>query len=151
MDLPVGRLSKGLIVANDVIGWLWEDKGNLSIVDRSHQLALTFLTQHTIPPMANMQHPIIRPPVFREHSCQPIIQLTTAWLLGNIQHWDNREHTLLSGYGHYPSTFEVFPSLFLLVETLTENDRLPKIPSMGLSGLERMLRPPTIGGGMMCT
>ena len=60
-------------------------------------------------PMANMQHPIIRPPVFGEHSHHPIIQLTTGWLLGDIQHWDNREHTPSLGYGHYPSTFKVIP------------------------------------------
>ena len=59
--------------------------------------------------MANMQHPIIRLLVFGEDSHCPIIQLTTGWLLGNICQWDNREHTLMSGFGHYPSTFEVIP------------------------------------------
>ena len=73
--------------------------------------------------MANIQHPIIRPPVFREHGCHPIIQLTTGWLLGEIQRWDNREHTPSLGWGHYPLTYEVFPSSFLLIETLMENDR----------------------------
>ena len=98
-----------------------EDKGNPSIVDRSHQLALTFLTQHTIPTNGQHQHPIIRPLVFREHGCRPIIQLTTGWLLGQIQHWDNREHTPSSGYGHYPSTFEVI-SLFVSACRNTERD-----------------------------
>ena len=62
--------------------------------------------------MANMQHPIIRPLVFGEHGCFPIIQLTTGWLLGDIQCFNNREHTPSSSYGHYPSTFEVI-SLFV--------------------------------------
>ena len=82
------------------------------MVDKSHQLTLTFLTQHTTPLMANMQHPIIRPPVFREHGRRPIIQLTMGWLLRDIQCFDNWEHTPLLGYGHYPSTFEVI-SLFV--------------------------------------
>ena len=48
--------------------------------------------------MANMQHPIIK--------------LTTGWLLREIQHFDNREHTLLLGYGSYLLTYEVV-SLFV--------------------------------------
>ena len=83
--------------------------------------------------MANMQHPIIRPLVFREHGHHPIIQLTTGWLLSDIQWWDNREHTPLSGYGHYPSTFEVI-SLFVPIWKNAERDclfRSPKTPSMG--------------------
>ena len=62
--------------------------------------------------MANIQHPIIHPPVFGEHGCRPIIQLTTGWLLGEIQRFDKREHTPLSGWGHYPLTHEVV-SLFI--------------------------------------
>ena len=97
-----------------------KDKRNPSTVDRSHQLTLTFLTQPTTE-MANMQHPIIRPLVFREHGCQPIIQLTMGWLLGNISCWDNREHTLLSGFGHYLSTFKVI-SLFIPAYRNTDGD-----------------------------
>ena len=67
--------------------------------------------------MANMQHPIIHPLVFREHGHRPIIQLTTGWLLGKIQHFDKREHTLSSGWGHYLMTHEVVSS-FMLEETL---------------------------------
>ena len=63
---------------------------------------------------ANIQHPIIRPPVFGEDGRCPIIQLTTGWLLGNIRRWDNMEHTPSSGFEHYPSTFEVIP-LFISV------------------------------------
>ena len=62
--------------------------------------------------MANMQHPIIRPLVFGEEIRQPIIQLTTGWLLGDIKCFDKRVHTPSSGYGHYPTTYEVV-SLFV--------------------------------------
>ena len=62
--------------------------------------------------MANMQHPIIHPPVFREHGHRPIIQLTTGWLLGEIQRFDKREHTPWSGWGHYLTTHKVV-SLFI--------------------------------------
>ena len=58
---------------------------------------------------ANLQHPIIRPPVFGEDSRCLIIQLTTGWLLGTLHRWDNREHTLMLGFGHYPSMFKVIP------------------------------------------
>ena len=58
---------------------------------------------------ANIQHPIIYPPVFGEDGHRPVIQLTTGWFLGTIRQWDNREHTLLSGWGHYPLTYEVIP------------------------------------------
>ena len=62
--------------------------------------------------MANMQHPIIRPPVFSEEIWQPIIELTTGWLLGQIKHFNKRVHTPLSGWGHYPTTYKV-DSLFV--------------------------------------
>ena len=62
--------------------------------------------------MANMQHPIIRPLGFGEHVRQPIIQLTTGWLLGDIQRFDKRVHTPSSSYGHYLMTYEVV-SLFV--------------------------------------
>ena len=71
--------------------------------------------------MANMQHPIICPPVFREEIRQPIIQLTMCWLLGDIKCFDKRVHTLLSGYGHYLITYEVV-SLFVSVLRNTEGD-----------------------------
>ena len=71
--------------------------------------------------MANMQHPIICPPVFGKEIRQPIIQLTSSWLLGEIKHFDKRVHTPSLGYGHYPTTYEVV-SLFVSVfeETLRE-------------------------------
>ena len=50
--------------------------------------------------MANMQHPIIRPLVFGEHGRRPIIQLTMGWLLGEIQCFDKREHTVIGHYFH---------------------------------------------------
>ena len=71
--------------------------------------------------MANMQHPIIRPLIFGEEGCCLIIQLTMGWLLGNICLWDNREHTLLLGYGHYPLTYEVI-SLFVPACRNTDRD-----------------------------
>ena len=55
-----------------------EDKGNLSTVDRSHQLALTHLRQHTTPSMSLLQHPIIKAATFGEQS-RPTILLTTGW------------------------------------------------------------------------
>ena len=101
-------------MARDVIGGRNEDKGNPSTVDRSHQLALTHLRRHTILFMANLQHPIICPPVFREEIQQPIIQLTTGWLLGDIKCFDKRVHTPSLGYRHYPMTYEVI-SLFVSI------------------------------------
>ena len=59
-----------------------------------------------------MQHPIIRPLVFREQIRQPI-----------IQHFDKRVHTLLLGYGSYPTTYEVV-SLFVSAWRNTEGDSL---------------------------
>ena len=58
---------------------------------------------------AILQQPIIHPPVFAEDDCHPVIQLTTGWLLGTIRRWDGRVHTPSSGFGHYPSTYEVIP------------------------------------------
>ena len=58
---------------------------------------------------ANLQQPIIYPPVFAEDDRHPVIQLTTGWLLGTICRWDGRVHTPLSGFGHYPSTYKVIP------------------------------------------
>ena len=66
-----------------------------------------------------MQHPIIRPPVFGEQIWQPIIQLTTGWLLGDIQHFNKRVYTPSSDYGHYPTTHDVI-SLFISVWRNTE-------------------------------
>ena len=63
-------------------------------------------------PLTPSEHPIIRPLVFSEEIRQPIIQLTTGWLLENITHFNKRVHTPLSGYGHYPMTHEVI-SLFI--------------------------------------
>ena len=89
-----------------------EDKGNPSTVDGSHQLALTHLSQHTIPSMSLSQHPIIKSAVFREDVTQLTIELTTGWLLGKIKRFDKRVHTPSSGYGHYLMTYEV-GSLFV--------------------------------------
>ena len=90
-----------------------EDKRNLSIVDRSHQLTLTHLRQHTIPSMSLLQHPTIKAVTFGERS-QPMISLTTGWLLGDITRFSNKEYTPLSGWGHYPTTIEV---IFLFVSS----------------------------------
>ena len=37
------------------------------------------------------------------------IELTMGWLLGRIKRFDNRVHTLASGWGHYLMTHEVIP------------------------------------------
>ena len=86
-----------------------EDKENLSTADRSHQLALTHLRQHTISSMSLLQHPIIKATTFREQISCPSILLTTGWLLGEITQFDNQVHTPMSGWGHYPMTHEVIP------------------------------------------
>ena len=86
-----------------------EDKRNPSTVDRSHQLALTHLRQHTIPSMSLSQHPIIRSVVFGKDISRLPIELTTGWLLGKVIRFDNRVHTPASGWGHYPTTHEVIP------------------------------------------
>ena len=109
-----------------------EDKGNPSTADRSHQLALTHLRQHTIPSMSLLQHPIIKAVTFGERS-QPTILLTTGWLLGNITQFSNEEYTLSSGWGHYPMTIKVIP-LFISAcrnaeENFTDHPRyLPRDP-----------------------
>ena len=87
-----------------------EDKGNPSTVDRSPQLALTFLI-HTLALMSLLQHPIIKAATFGERS-RPTISLTTGWLLGDITRFSNEEYTPLSGWGHYPTMLEVI-SLFV--------------------------------------
>ena len=88
-----------------------EDKRNPSTADRSHQLALTHLRQHTTSSMYLLQHPIIKSATFGEHSW-PTISLTTGWLLGNITRFSNEEYTLSSGWGHYPTMLKV---IFLFV------------------------------------
>ena len=124
-----------------------EDKRNPSTADRSHQLALTHLRQHTTPSMSLLQHPIIKTATFGERSC-PTISLTTGWLLGEITRFSNEEYTPLSGWGHYPTTLKVI-LLFVSAYRNTENFyRSPKIPSMGFSRRGRMRRPPIIAGGM---
>ena len=81
---------------------------------------------------AIFQQPIIQAPVFGEDGHHPVIELTTGWLLGTIHYFDGREHTLLSGFRHYPSTYKVISLLVLLDRMLMEVGRSPKIPSMGL-------------------
>ena len=58
---------------------------------------------------AIFQQPIIHAPVFAKNDCHPVIEITTGWLLGNICQWDGRVHTMLLGFGHYLSTYEVIP------------------------------------------
>ena len=86
-----------------------EDKRSPSTVDRSHQLTLTHLRQHTIPSMSLLQHPVIKSTMFSKQISWLSISLTTGWLLGDITCFDNRVHTLSSGWGHYPTTHEVIP------------------------------------------
>ena len=86
-----------------------EDKRNLSTMDRSHQLTLTHLRQHTTPSMSLHHHPIIKATTFGEQISRPLISLTTGWLLGDITQFDNEVHTPASGWGHYPTTHEVIP------------------------------------------
>ena len=69
---------------------------------------------------ANLQQPIVHPPIFAEDGCHPVVEFTTGWLLGTICCWDGREHTLSLGFGHYLSTYEVFSVFILLDRTLTE-------------------------------
>ena len=69
---------------------------------------------------ANLQQPIVRPLVLNGEGCHPIVEITTGWLLGTIQHWDGREHTPSSGFGYYPLTYEVLSIIVLLDKTLTE-------------------------------
>ena len=95
-----------------------EDKRNPSTVDRSHQLALTHLRQHTIPSMSLLQHPIIKATTFGEQISHPLILLTADWLLGDITQFDNEVHTTASKWGHYPMTHEVIPLFVSLRETL---------------------------------
>ena len=46
------------------------------------------------------------------HWFQAPLPPVIGWLLGDIQHFNKREHTLSSGWGHYPTTHEVI-SLFI--------------------------------------
>ena len=62
--------------------------------------------------MSPPQHPIIKLAVFGEDVTQPMIKLTTGWLLGRIKRFDKRVHTPSSGWGHYLMTYEVI-SLFV--------------------------------------
>ena len=64
---------------------------------------------------AILQQPVIQALVFGEDGCHPVIELTTGWLLGTIRCFDGREHTPSSGFGRYPSTYEVI-SLFVLFD-----------------------------------
>ena len=80
---------------------------------------------------ANLQQPIIQAPVFSKDGHHPIVEFTTGWLLGTIRCWAGREHTPLSGFRHYPLTYEVISLFVPLDGTLMEIDRLPKTPSMG--------------------
>ena len=89
-------------------------------MDRSHQLALAHLRQHTTPSMSLSQHPIIKSAVFGNVS-QLTIELTTGWLLGKVTHFDNRVPTLVSGWGHYPMTYEVIPLFISALRNTEEN------------------------------
>ena len=79
---------------------------------------------------------------------QPTIELTMGWLLGKVMRFDNRVHTLVSGWGHYPTIHEVIPLFVSAEETLRRISRLPKIPSMGSIRRGRMRQLHTITGGM---
>ena len=98
-----------------------EDKGNPSTADRSHQLTLTHLRQHTAPSMSLSQHPIIRSVVFGKDISRLPIELTTGWLLGKVIRFDNRVHTPASGWGHYPTTHEVIPLFISACRNTEEN------------------------------
>ena len=69
---------------------------------------------------AIFQQPIIRPPAHTVNGCCPVIEFTTGWFLGTVAHWDGREHMPSSGFGHYPSTFDVLSVIVLLDRTLME-------------------------------
>ena len=97
-----------------------EDKRNPSTVDRSHQLALTYLRQHTIPSMSLLQHPVIKAATFGEWS-RLTISLTTGWLLGDITRFSNEEYTPSSGWGHHPTTIEVIPLFVSACRNTEEN------------------------------
>ena len=97
----------------------------------------------------NLQQPIVHPLGLVDNGWCLIIKITTSWLLGTIHHWDGREHTPSSGFGHYLSTYDVISLFVLLNRTLMEIDRLPKILSTGSwSQVNQTTRPPfTTGGG----
>ena len=98
-----------------------EDKRNPSTADRSHQLALTHLRQHTTPSMSLHHHPIIKATTFSEQISRPSISLTTGWLLGDITWFDNEVHTPVSGWGHYPTTHKVIPLFISALRNAEEN------------------------------
>ena len=124
-----------------------EDKGNPSTADRSHQLALTHLSQHT------------KPNVFTSTSNHQGCNLWGAVLTYNFaDHW-------LAPWGYYSiQQREVYPVVevgtlsndargnlslhFLLMETLTRSCRSPKTPSTEFSRQGRTRRLHTIVGGM---
>ena len=122
-----------------------EDKGNPSTVDRSHQLTLTHLSQHTTPSTSLLQHPIIKAVTFGEWS-RPTISLTTGWLLGDITRFSNKEYTPLSGWGHYPTTIEVIPLFVSACRNLEENftDHPSHLPQDSQGGRGRDGRPPSL-------
>ena len=67
-----------------------------------------------------LQPPIVCPPACNTKGHHLIIEFTTGWLLSTIACWDGREHSLLLGFGHYPSTYEVLSIIILLDRTLAE-------------------------------
>ena len=87
---------------------------------------------------ANLQQPIIHPPICNTEGCCLIVKITTGWLLGTITHWDNREHIPSLGFGHYLLTYEVlsvighyFHSYFLSIFNPTSITFLtPSFPLM---------------------
>ena len=71
--------------------------------------------------MSLLQHPIIKLVTFGENVSQLSIELTTGWLLGQIMHFNNRVHTPLPGWGHYPMTDEVIPLFVSALRNAEEN------------------------------
>ena len=123
-----------------------EDKRNLSVADRSHQLALTHLRQRTIPN------------VFASTSNHQGCDLR------GVVSSDNFNYHGLASWGHYLIQQQrVYPVVwmgtlsndawgnlslcFFLIEMLKRSCRLPKLPSMAFIRRERMKRWHTIGGG----
>ena len=125
-----------------------EDKGNPSTADRSHQLALTHLRQHTSPnvftPTSNHQGCDLRGVVLSDY-------LANHWLA-------SQGHYLIQQRRVYPVVWMGtlsndargnFSLCFFLIETLKRSCRLPKPPSMGFARMGRMRWLHTITGGMM--
>ena len=69
---------------------------------------------------AIFQQPIIHPLACTVDGHCLVIEFTMGLFLGTIAHWDGREHTLSSGFGHYPLTFKVLSVIVLFDRTLTE-------------------------------